>query len=295
VEELVSSNVEVIAVGMPSAAELPKEHVQVAHCRFSDTETLSSILRGCDVIFPAGGYYPVFSVDRTRQIRRALSELRSTLDALRQSGATRFIFTSSPLALVDNPKAFRRSTYHALIHTLHEEVFRWIDRGLPCITIIPGACFGPGDWKPTTGRAVVEIANRRMRFVLDGIMNAVDVRDVARGQVQAMKFGSVGSLYQMGNWNGTCADFSTMIAEVAHIPPPTIRVPYEVLKTVSIAAEWLQYLFHAELPLIPQVGFDMAGLVPSSTPRLQSKIWVSARGRSETHSGIRSRISFRGV
>jgi len=258
VRELVSSNVDVLAVGLPSSAQLPEEHVEVSHCRFSDTDSLSSILRGCDVVFHAGGYYPVFSVDRTQQIRQALSEMRSTLEAVKRSGAARFVFTSSPLALVDDPQALRRSTYHALKHMMHHEVHQWISNGLPGITIIPGACFGPGDWKPTTGRVIVEIANRRMRFVLDGIMNAVDVRDVARGQVQAMTLGSIGSCYQMGNWNGTCAEFSALVAEAAHIPPPTFRVPYEVLKTVSLATEWLQYVFHATLPLVPQVGFDMA-------------------------------------
>jgi len=41
VKELVSPNVEVIAAGMPSAGEMLKDHVQVAHCR--DAHGLDSL------------------------------------------------------------------------------------------------------------------------------------------------------------------------------------------------------------------------------------------------------------
>ena len=224
----------------------------------SDSDALRKAVKNCDVVFHVGAYYPLYSVDRISQERRALAELRTVLDAVLRGGVERFLFTSSPMVLADDPTAFARSAYNSIKRQLHDEVVQWVDRGLPGIIVIPGACFGPGDRKPTTGRLILEIARGRLPFVVDGRMNAVDCRDVAHAQVNIAERCSAGSCYELGGWNCTITEFARVVAQLAGAPPPFVSLPYVPLRLIAGMIERVQYRLGSRLPLLPQSGLDQA-------------------------------------
>jgi dihydroflavonol-4-reductase len=256
VDELVRRNIETTIFARSMKNMQWGRGVRFVCGDFSDLASLRGAMRGCDAVFHVGVYYPMFSVDRARQAKRALAELRSVLRVAEKSSIGKFVFTSSPMVLVDDPIAFQESTYHDIKRLLHVEFTRWVEGGLPGITVIPGACFGPGDRKPTTGRLILEIAARRLRFVLEGRMNAVDVRDVARGQVETLFKGKVGSCYQLGNWNCTLHQFVEATARTCRISVPALRLYYSPIRGIVIASEWIQYLMGISKPLVPASGLD---------------------------------------
>jgi dihydroflavonol-4-reductase len=230
--------------------------VECLRGNFADAATLRRALRGCDSVIHTGAYYPVYSLRRAEQARQALSELRAVLSGAAGAGIGAFIFTSSPIVLVGNEDAFRASTYHHIKRRLHEEVLGWIGKGFPGIVVIPGACFGPGDLKPTTGRAILEIANGRLPFTIDGVMNAVDMRDAARAYVNILLNHAAGPVYQLGCWNCTMEEFASEVARIAGVPAPPYRPAYRPLRTAAAALEWVQYHLGADAPLLPCSGLD---------------------------------------
>ncbi len=225
---------------------------------FNDGGTLRRVLAGCDVVIHTGAYYPLFSVGCAAQARQAISELRSVLAACADAGISRFVFVSSPMVLAVPEESFRLSAYHYIKRMLHDEVGEWIGRGFPGTIVIPGGCFGPGDAKPTAGRLILEIASRRLRFYLAGIMNAVDVRDVANALACIVTKAEVSPCYQLGNWNCTVAEFAAEVARLAGVPAPAIRVPYQPTRTIARAAEWIQFHAGAKRPFLPCAGLDQA-------------------------------------
>lgn len=258
VKQLSAQHVEVVVVcrSPKVAQELPRNGTRYVLGDCSDPVLLQKAMKGCDAVFHTAGYYPLFSVERNAQAQRALSELRNVLHAAQVSDVSRFIFTSSPMVLVEDPQAFQRCTYHFIKRLLHEEVLRWTNQGLPSVLVIPGACFGPDDRKPTTGRLILEIAQRRLRFVLAGKMNAVDARDVAIGQVEMLHRGTIGSCYQLGNWNCTLSEFASLVARVAQVPAPCLTVPYPLVRAAAGIVELIQYRAGLRVPLFPQSGLD---------------------------------------
>ncbi|MEP0823712.1 MAG: NAD-dependent epimerase/dehydratase family protein [Ignavibacterium sp.] len=254
---LKDQNLDVTIFGhRPPPALVGMEGMHFVHGDFSDPEALRPVVSSADAVFHCGAYYPVYSVDRKAQERKALADLQTVIDAVMKAGVEKFIFTSSPMALVTEPAALQRSTYHSIKVRLHERVLQMTDRGLPAVIVIPGACFGPDDWKPTTGRVIVEIANRRLRFILEGKMSAVDVRDMAVAQARAMDAGTIGSMYQMAGWNGMYSEFAALVARIAGVPSPSIRVPYDLAKMIATVDEWMEHALDTRTPLLPQVGLD---------------------------------------
>ncbi|MGA2623425.1 MAG: NAD-dependent epimerase/dehydratase family protein [Bacteroidota bacterium] len=258
VHELLERNVQVVVVSRSPAGNTDMAHPGVEYVcgDFNDGSLIRKALAGCSIAIHAGGYYPVFSGHRVQQGRHAIRELRSVLAACFESGVRRFIFTSSPMVLVKDNAAFRISTYHYIKRLIHDEVVDWIGKGIPGVLVIPGACFGPGDRKPTTGRVILEIARRRPKFMLEGKMNAVDVRDVAKAYMSILDKAAIGSCYQLGNWNCTFSEFAGLVASIAGVSPPRLSLPYPPVNRIALVAEWIQLHAGARRPVLPDAGLN---------------------------------------
>ncbi len=224
---------------------------------FRDPVAVREALRGCDSIVDVGAYYPLYSIHRSDQVARALADLQVVLTAAREARIVSMVFTSTLSVMSRDPHATRHSTYHAVKRAMHDMVLAAADEGLPVSIAVPGACFGPRDRKPTTGRVIVELCNGRLQFIIEGKMNAVDVRDVADAIAIMLERATPGSVYQLGKWNCFYSEFARRVAEFAGMAPPHIHVPYGPAKLAAIAVEYVQSAAHAATPLLPQSGLDL--------------------------------------
>lgn len=68
-----------------------------------------------------------------------------------------------------------------------DAVLERVDRGLRCVVIQPGFMLGPYDWKPSSGRMMVEVQKAWRPLCPSGGCSVCDVRDVADGCVAAMR------------------------------------------------------------------------------------------------------------
>lgn len=59
-------------------------------------------------------------------------------------------------------------------------------QGLPCAVVHPGFMLGPWDWKPSSGRMMVEVQRAWRPLAPSGGCSLCDVRDVASGSVAAL-------------------------------------------------------------------------------------------------------------
>ena len=80
-------------------------------------------------------------------------------------------------------------------------------RQLDAVIISPTYLVGPRDAKPSSGRLIIEVANRRIPCWTPGYNNFADVRAVARGMIAAWLRGERGERYILG---GKGADVSRL-------------------------------------------------------------------------------------
>jgi dihydroflavonol-4-reductase len=70
-----------------------------------------------------------------------------------------------------------------------------VDRGLHATIVLPGFMLGPWDWKPSSGRMMVEVGTRFLPLAPSGSFTVCDARDVAAGSLAAAERGRPGRRY----------------------------------------------------------------------------------------------------
>jgi dihydroflavonol-4-reductase len=144
--------------------------------------------------------------------------------AARKAGA-RMVHISSVDALgigtreqpADETTPFGNSIECAYVVTKHESeaaVRDEIEQGLNAVIVNPTYMMGPWDWKPSSGRMLLEVARGRALLAAIGGNNFSDVRDVAAGVLLAAERGAVGRNYILGGDNLSYREAWTQMAEV---------------------------------------------------------------------------------
>ncbi|MCA9129550.1 MAG: NAD-dependent epimerase/dehydratase family protein [Planctomycetales bacterium] len=89
------------------------------------------------------------------------------------------------------------------------------ERGLDAVILHPGFMLGPNDWKPSSGRMLLEVAKAPMLFLPSGGCSVCDARDVAHSTVEAIQLGQSGENYILAGRNLSYAEFWRMIRQQA--------------------------------------------------------------------------------
>jgi dihydroflavonol-4-reductase len=103
-------------------------------------------------------------------------------------------------------------------------VHEFIDDGLDAVITNPSLMFGPWDWKPSSGRMMVEVANTFTPLAPTGAISVCDVRDAAAGIISAVENGRAGNNYILAGHNITYFDLWKKIAKVSGGGAPIARL-----------------------------------------------------------------------
>jgi dihydroflavonol-4-reductase len=216
----------------------------------ADPNSLERALEGCEALFHVAADYRLGARHPEQLYRTNVDGTRNILSAARTARVPRIVYTSSvatigipadgspgeertPVGLHNMIGHYKRSKF------LAEEVARDAAReGLSVVIVNPSTPVGPGDIKPTpTGQLVLDAATGRMPAYVDTGLNIVHVDDVAAGHLLAFERGRAGERYILGGEDMTLQTILGEIARVAHVKPPSIRLPYAVVLPVAYLAE----------------------------------------------------------
>jgi dihydroflavonol-4-reductase len=155
------------------------------------------------------------NVEGTRNVARAA-----------RAAAVRMIHVSSVDALgvrsvrepadEETPKAKPvRCNYVITKREAEQVVLEHVDRGLDAVIVNPGFMLGPWDWKPSSGRMLLEVARGRAILAPRGWYTVCDVRDVAAGILAAVERGQTGRRYILAGANMSYLEAWRLFAEVS--------------------------------------------------------------------------------
>jgi dihydroflavonol-4-reductase len=158
-------------------------------------------------------------------------------EALR-AGVQRAVLTSSSSAVgaaepggtVDEDQPFNIGRLGvAYINSKHDAELvslRVAAKGLSVVIVNPSFVLGPDDPNPsgTSNALVRRLLLRRIPGYLDGAINIVDVRDVAKGHVLADERGEDGERYLLTGRNFTLQRLFADLSRIANVPPPPVRM-----------------------------------------------------------------------
>jgi dihydroflavonol-4-reductase len=233
---------------------------------------------GCGLVFHVAADYRLWAADPSELYGSNVDGTRNLLEASRQAGVERFIYTSTvgcigvpeqgegdeaqSVGWEDMKGAYKRSKFLA-----EQVALEFAHSGFPVVIVNPTAPVGEHDVKPTpTGKIVLDYLKGDMPAFIDTGLNLVDVRDAAEGHLLACERGRPGERYILGSENLTLAQILEKLAAITGRAAPRIRLPYAVAYAAGLASTaWAR--ISRRPPRVPLDGVRMA----------RKKMWVSHR------------------
>lgn len=209
------------------------------HGDLLDFESLRRGMSGCEVVFHVAADYRLWVRNPDQMYRANVDGTLAIMDAARQAGVRRVIYTSSVATMgflsdgtiVDEETAVNLS--HMIGHYkrskfMAEQAALAAGRaGASVVVVNPTTPIGERDIKPTpTGRIIVDFLNRNFPAYVDTGLNLADVKEVARGHLLAMERARPGERYILGGENLTLKQILDMLSVITGLPSPTMKVPH---------------------------------------------------------------------
>ena len=233
-------------IGAHVARELRARGVDVRDewIDLSDRERLREAIRGCDAVFHLAALYSYDAPAREHE-RVNVDGTRTIVELCRELGVRRLVHTSTcgtcgpvvgrTATEDDRPPAYELDVPYKRTKLAAELLVLAAARdGVDAVVVNPTTPVGDGDRVPTpTGRMIAGVASGRYRTYMTTGINVVDVRDVARGHVLAWERGRRGERYLLGGANLSLEDVFAVIAELAGLRRPRIRLPYPAVRALA--------------------------------------------------------------
>jgi dihydroflavonol-4-reductase len=231
---------------------------------------LSQQMRGCQVLFHVAAHYSLWQTSKKQLYQDNVLGTRNILQAARQAGIERVVYTSSVAAIGVGKNGipvteayqspvnqlvgdYKKSKYYA-----EQEAVKAFKLGQDLVIVNPSTPIGAWDLKPTpTGEMIVRFLRRKMPFYVDTGLNIIDVKDVAWGHLLALEKGSSGDRYILGNQNITLKALLEKLSVITDLPAPQRTIPYWIPYTVAWLDERVLSLF-GKKPSIPLDGVRMS-------------------------------------
>ncbi len=172
-----------------------------------DAAGVARAARGCDAIIHAAALVAVWRKHPREFDDINVGGLVNVLEAARQHGIPRIVYTSSFLALppAGYPGISAWNDYQRTKALASQLADRAVAQGAPIIGLYPGVIYGPG--RMTDGNLVGKMIADHLAGRLPGLVGAdriwsfAYVDDVAAGHVAAIERGEVGGRYFLGGEN----------------------------------------------------------------------------------------------
>lgn len=240
VKRLVESGHEVACLVRPSSATSFIEGLGARLVRgdLADKPSLAAGLAGADWLISVGAVFSFWERDRRSYSQVNVDGVRNVMEAALEAGVSKVVHVSSVVVYgrpdaspvtEDVPPGPARFSEYARTKYEGDRV-AWglhAERGLPLVMVYPGAVLGPGDPK-AMGQYIRDLARGRMPATIldDATFPFVHVDDVANGIVRAAEAaGNIGARYFLVGENLTFGQINGLIAEVAKIRLPRMRMP----------------------------------------------------------------------
>ncbi|MGI6174685.1 MAG: NAD-dependent epimerase/dehydratase family protein [Christensenellales bacterium] len=267
---------------------LPQERLRALHewplCDIESgdirsEEDVSRAIAGCDTVLHVAGMVSISNGSAEWSKLKAVNVIgtRNVVNGCLAHSVKRMVYVSSIHAMVEPPKGttiqedldFRpemmNDAYSKSKSMASVEVQKGIARGLDAVMVFPSGMIGPKDTKPSqTGGIISHIAHKlektkkepRRMFCFNGAYDFVDVRDVAKGVVLAMRIGRKAQGYILSGHKMSIPDIYHATARFKEKQIKLVMAPLLLVRLAAKICEDFCRLVR-KAPLFTPVALDV--------------------------------------
>lgn len=198
-----------------------------------DPNAIRNALTGIDGVIHAAGDVHIgwhhferqysINVEGTRNIARAARQAGARLVHVSTVNALGLGRGSEPANEITPLGNEVRCGYVLSKQAAEKEVLKEVSEGLSAIIVSPGFMLGPWDWKPSSGRMLLNVHQRFTPFAPRGGCSVCDVRDVAEAMIRGLLQGESGRNYILAGENLRYVDLWRQICDCTGGSPPWMR------------------------------------------------------------------------
>ena len=233
----------------------------------TDSRKMQEGVNGCNAVIHAAADTGLWPARSKEYIATNVTGTINVMEAAKKARVRRGIFVSTANSLGFGPKeqpgteesppkfeqygiGYMETKYQAQQAVLKEAR----DNGYPFLVVNPTFMIGPSDYKPSSGRMVLAIAQGNVPAYPKGGKNYVYVGDAATAIANALEMGRSGECYILGNVNLTYQEMFTKVAEIVGVKPPSFAIPSWATKTFGMLGTISGNIFG----FAPKVSYKMA-------------------------------------
>ncbi len=211
----------------------------------SDTTALERALTDVDAVINCAGYYPTKPRPWHAEVATAVTQMEHFYAACARHALKKIVYLGGAIALYRHPKGepgdetleyteepMDKNPYLQVKWAMDVQARRKLREGLPVVIGIPSMTFGEHDYGPTTGRLILEIANRTLPGYVRGRRNVIYAGDAGTGLVRVCEDGHAGERYLLTGTNVTMDELVTRIAQLAGVTAPR-AIPLPVARAAA--------------------------------------------------------------
>lgn len=232
--------------------------------------SLERACEGIDWVFHTAGLISYNPAKAQLMHQTNVLGTQAIAQAAHKAGVKKFVHTSSTAAIGVNedpttpmneetPFNARKLglAYFDTKYDAEQEVRKEVERGLDAVILNPGSLLGPGDTRRYEKGYAGLIYKYKPPFLFHGGINFVDVEDVVRGHLLAVKNGRKGERYILGGENLSYGELIVRVNSILGRPSPRHHVPKAMMSTVAGALRVLNMMgidIHMTPELVRQVA-----------------------------------------
>ncbi len=212
-----------------------------------DPESLKAAFKGIEKVFHLAGIISIMPGEDSTVRRVNIEGTRNILEAARQAGVKRLVYTSSihaiqraPSGVVideslpfdpDNPYG----VYDCSKAIASLEVQKAAMEGLNAVIVCPTGVIGPHDYRRSEmGSVIMDAAMGKVSPYVDGAYDFVDVRDVVEGLILAEEKGRRGESYILSGQRISVRYLLETVREVTGQAFMRFRIPLALAQFAAI-------------------------------------------------------------
>ncbi|MEI6749799.1 MAG: NAD-dependent epimerase/dehydratase family protein [Bacteroidota bacterium] len=221
--------------------------IEVTYGNITSKSDIETAIRGCDIVIHAAAdtcqahrnvedYFPV-NVEATANIIEVMSKAKCKRLLFVSSANTMGFGTLNNPGNENTPASplFLKSGYAKSKLMAQQFVIEAAkNQKLDAVVVNPTFMIGPLDYNPHSGRIFKMVLNKKNVIYPPGGKNFVDVRDAAKGIVNAIIKGNSGECYLISGENLSFHDFFAKVILLSGRKTKLIAIPAIILKLTGI-------------------------------------------------------------
>ncbi len=227
--------------------------IEIRQADVMDAGAMEKAFRGVSSAIHLAGMVSVSRRDNQAVTEVNVTGARNFLMAVKRCGASRILFTSTTSAVAalscDRPEQASDETavfnlghepvaYIRAKRQAHELALDARRNGLPVTILSPSLVLGPGDINSNSSELVDAVRKRALPVCPPGGVNPIDVRDIARAYVAALRHPDPAPHYILASQdNMSLKKFISRVATLSGVSPPRFSLPGPVILFMATMVE----------------------------------------------------------